>query len=151
MQEINRWFQNNSRAPGLLDKSLRAIVTTVTFYHQQTDYFININALIEQGASGNIKGTVLQVTPFKIYGMKNEDNIQLVRFYLVLRCLCVLWVIANSFVTWGFKKKSLNDKTSFQAVNDLYMSMVLMVCQLISIYYTIFMLNTIPFAIDDLD
>ena len=45
-------------------------------------------------------------------------------------------MVVNSIITWFVKKKTLNEKFSFQTFFDIYMTVTLIICQSVSIGIT---------------
>ena len=123
----------------------------VTFYHQQTEYFINVAVLIEQGSDGTKLGSRTVISPFKIFGMHSQDQIDLVSTYMSLRIFCIMWMFVNCIITWLVKKKSLNEKFSFQTFFDIYITVMLMICQAITTGITGNLLIGLEFSIEKLD
>ena len=92
----------------------------------------------------------MEITPFKLFGLKNDDYQLEVQLFISARCVCLAWIIVNTVFTF-LKKRTPNEVASFQTVYGLYTSLIVMVCQIISIHNNVVLLNVIPFSIDDLN
>ena len=72
---------------------------------------------------------------------------------IIIRCICLAWIIINSLIT-GYKKKvlsTLNEVFSLQTVYSLYFSVMIMIMQIISIHYSILLVSDLPFSLDQLN
>ena len=135
----------------LLDNTSRASVISSTFYHQETDYFIDVSTVIEQGdsADSNLEGTIIDISPFKIFGLQSDDKILFVKIVQGFRCFFCLWMIVNIVVSQTMKK-SANEVASWQNFYGLYIDVAIICCQLISFTNTTKLLGTVDWKISEI-
>lgn len=111
-EAIQSWKQKQFNDQNMINDSTRAMIFSGTIYHQQTGYFINFNILSEQGPDSSLLGSNLEITPFLIYGLMNDETRTRVILLTVARCFCLVWIIINTVFTIR-KKKTPNEAVSW--------------------------------------
>lgn len=67
-EDVLEYYENMIVKEGRMNRrNTRGLILTSTFYHQESDYYLNMNVLVEKSVTGNLEGTKLEVTPFQIF------------------------------------------------------------------------------------
>ena len=116
-------------------------------WHQESGYFVNYSVLLELSANNIISGSRVDVEPFIVFGMLDEDTKAKAQAFSLLRVFLILWIAGNSIATMR-NNRSLNELFSSQTLYGMYNSVLILGAQFYSLI-SLWNLQSRPFGVDE--